>query len=264
MIKYKLRIVCIVSMFLFTNATYPVKQYNNQNKKLNIVFIGDSITEGGGLEKPPPATASEFLTNEKAIDIHFSNQGHSGFTTLDFLPGSGDTFTAIQKAADSLRKLNDGILLFSIMIGTNDSAEEGPNGSPVSPATYRQNLQTIIDSLLSDFPGSKIIIHHPTWYSPTTYNSSRYLAAGLKRLQSYFPEIDILVTDYKTSHPGQVFTGDRDAFGFFKKNHATHFVTEHGQRGVFYLHPNNKGAKALGEFWGKAIWRTLYASNKQR
>ncbi len=41
------------------------------------------------------------------------------------------------------------------------------------------------------------------------------------------------------------------------QHHATHFIVEQGQRGIFYLHPNSKGAEVLGEFWGKAIRRCL-------
>ena len=28
---------------------------------------------------------------------------------------------------------------------------------------------------------------------------------------------------------------------------------ENGQKGIFYLHPNEKGSKELGHFWGEAI-----------
>lgn len=238
-----------------------VKNKNEQKKNLNIVFIGDSITEGDGPDKPDdsaPLHAINFLKKQPALGtIAFSNQGHSGFTTVDFLPSRGSTLSDAEKAADSLQKINTGTLIFSIMLGTNDSAEEGPLGSPVSPANYHKNLMTIMDKLLNDFPGCRIILHHATWYSPTTYNGSRYLTAGLKRLQSYFPEISTIVKTYKQSHPGQVFTGDTKAFDFFKVNHKSHCIHEQGQRGIFYLHPNSKGAKALGNFWGKAIYQTL-------
>ncbi len=226
-------------------------------KSLNIIFIGDSITEGGGPEAPP-VHASGYLQRQPAIEkINFSNQGHSGFTTVNFLPSQGDTFKEVEQAADSLQKINNGILVFSVMLGTNDSAIDGPLGSPVSPADYRKNIMVMADRLLKDYPGCKIILHHPAWYSPNTYNSSRYLAEGLKRLQSYFPEMDTIIKMYSHTHPRQVFTGDVAAFDFFKKNHLSYLVPEKGQQGVFYLHPNKEGAEILGNFWGRAIYKVI-------
>lgn len=256
------RLVILLTLLTSISAfRLLAKNKDKQKKNLNIVFIGDSITEGGGPEKPEdsaPFHAINYLKKQSGTGIiRFSNQGHSGFTTVDFLPTQGNTFIDAEKAADSLQKVNAGTLIFSIMLGTNDSAEEGPLGSPVSPAEYRKNLTTIMDKLLNDFPGCHIILHHATWYSPTTYNSSRYLASGLKRLQSYFPEITAIIKTYRQTHPGQVFTGDTKAFDFFRTNHKSYCITEHGQRGIFYLHPNTKGAKALGNFWGKAIYQAI-------
>src|SRR6266571_607597 len=62
-----------------------------QKKNLNIVYIGDSITQGVQLTDPgkeaPPAIATAWLRKQKGIGkVEFSNQGVSGFTTVDFLP----------------------------------------------------------------------------------------------------------------------------------------------------------------------------------
>jgi hypothetical protein len=114
-------------------------------------------------------------------------------------------------------------------------------------------MKTIIDKLLNSYPGSKIIIHYPTWYSPNTYNRSRYLQEGLDRLQSYSAVIKQLVAGYSVSNKGQVFEGDKSAFNYFKKNHLALMEHENGQQGEFYLHPNKKGAADLGRFWAKAI-----------
>ncbi len=233
------------------------KNEPSPKKSLNIVFIGDSITEGNGTAAPPVRAAAYLLRQLEVEKLDFSNQGHSGFTTVDFLPSQGETFKQVELAADSLLKINQGMMIFSIMLGTNDSAMDGPLGSPVSATAYRRNLMEITDRLLKDYPGCKIILHQPVWYSPNTYNRSRYLADGLKRLQSYFPVINALIESYGHTHPQQVFPGDKSAFDFFKKNYKDYMLPEKGQQGIFYLHPNDKGAGILGNFWGAAIYKVI-------
>jgi hypothetical protein len=226
-----------------------------------IVYIGDSITYGAGLaqkeEQAPPVLASRLLKEKTGTEVLFSNQGRSGFTTVDFLPASNKSWKQVVTAAKALQKENR-LLIFSIMLGTNDSAEDGPNGAPVSPETYHKNLQTITDSLLAIFPESKIIIHQPVWYSTNTYNRSRYLAGGLARLQTYFPRISMLVRQNQKLHPGKVFSGDRRGFKTFKNKGAAFMQAEKGQQGIFYLHPNQQGAAVLAACWAKAIEKVLH------
>ena len=227
-----------------------------QNKAINIIYIGDSITQGVQLDDPntqaPPALASKYL-REKLLDVSFSNQGRSGFTTVDFLP-SGETFKRVELAANDLAK-KPGLLIFSIMLGTNDSAITGPNGAPVSPENYFGNLKSIIDKLINDYPECEVILNHPIWYSPNTYNGAQYLQEGLDRLQSYFPQIKKLVRYYSKVNPGKVFLGDTKAFAYFKKHALTNLIPENGHQGTFYLHPNAKGTTALGKFWANAIYK---------
>ena len=223
---------------------------------LDIVFIGDSITQGVQLAdattEAPPAVAVAYLQKQKNLGIvNFSNQGHSGYTTLDFLPGT-DTFNKVEQAANAFTNKN-ALLIFSIKLGTNDSAIQGPHGAPVSPDDYQKNLKTIADKLRADFPKAIIIFQHPLWYSPNTHNGARYLQEGLSRLQSYIPVIDTLVNNYSSTNPKKVFVGDTKAFGYFEKHHLTDLIPENGKQGTFYLHPNKTGAAALGVFWGKAI-----------
>jgi lysophospholipase L1-like esterase len=227
--------------------------------RLAIIFIGDSITHGSRLDSPatqaPPVWAVAYLRKEGwAAD--FSNQGVSGHTTVDFLPGTGTDFPHVVAAADALDAKAAVTLVFSIMLGTNDSAEQGPNGSPVSPGAYRANLKTIIDSLLARYPKAIVVLNRPIWYSPTTYNGARYLQPGLDRLQTYFPEIDTLVKEYAGT--GRVRAGDKDAFAYFREHYRTDLGEEQGRVGAFYLHPNAKGAEALGDYWGKAIKKMVH------
>ncbi|MCD7938454.1 MAG: GDSL-type esterase/lipase family protein [Tannerellaceae bacterium] len=229
---------------------------------LNVVYIGNSITQGVLMDTPrrnaPPVKASIYLRQQEGVgEVKFSNQGASGKTTVDFLPETGTYFNNVKEAADQLKEDTWSTLIFSIMLGTNDSAIEGPNGAPVSPEAYYRNMSRIMDELLALYPGCLIVLHRPLWYSPNTHNASRYLEEGLERLQSYFPELDRLVDTYGKTHPGQVFAGDQEGFGFFQEHYADYFIPENGNSGTFYLHPNEAGATQLGRFWGKAIWNCL-------
>lgn len=224
----------------------------------NIVFIGNSITYGATLPAPalqcPPFHVVKLL-REKGYTIRYANCGHSGSTTVDFLPSRQKLFPKVLQAADTLYNKSTG-LIFSITLGTNDSAIEGPNGAPVSPAHYRENLQQMIDSLHRRYPGSIFVLHRPTWYSPNTYNGARYLAEGLQRLQSYTPELDSMAK----AHPRYIFKGDRHAYAFFEQHAVQYLTPEQGRAGVFYLHPNPQGAEKLAKFWADdllavmAVW----------
>lgn len=234
--------------------------------RLDIVFMGNSITHGSTLADPlhqaPPVHTGAYLNGRRGLGrVRFSNQGVSGYTTVNFLPG-GKPFTHVEDAARAFADDDPGLLVFSIMLGTNDSAEDGPLGSPVAPGQYRKNLQAIIDRLLEDFPACLVVIQRPIWYSPTTYNGARYLQEGLNRLQSYFPEIDTLVRHYAETAPGHVFRGDTRAFDFFRKHYRDFFTVEQGHRGTFYLHPNAAGAVRLGGYWGRAIEKIIKKQGK--
>ncbi|SDS67322.1 Lysophospholipase L1 [Mucilaginibacter mallensis] len=228
-----------------------------QKRLVKVIYIGDSITFGAGLDdaatQAPPAKASAYLKAQRGIDsVEFSNQGHSGYTTVDFSPG-GVSFNAAEKAVNSF-SAKPGILIFSIMLGTNDSAIKGTHGAPVSHEAYYKNMKSIVDKLLNDFPQCKVVINLPLWYSPNTYNGAQYLQEGLDRLQSYFTPIKNLVNSYQNH---QVFLGDTLAFTYFKTNYLTRLQHENGRQGTFYLHPNKDGAADLGAFWGKAIYGVI-------
>jgi lysophospholipase L1-like esterase len=235
----------------------------DDKKNYNIVFIGDSITHGARLKdfttQAPPVFATGYLLKTPGFGgVQFSNQGVSGFTTVDFLPATQKAWPKVIAAANTFYNDKSATLVFSIMLGTNDSAISGPNGAPVSPAQYHANLKTIADSLFARYPECKLIINHPIWYSLNTANGhSTYMEEGLNRLQTYFTQIDELVSEYKHTRQGHVFIGDKKAFNYFKNNYLTDLDNEKGPNGTFYLHPNAKGAIALGQLWGKAIAKAL-------
>jgi len=235
---------------------------------VNIVYIGNSITQGVQIKSPelnaPPAKASEYLREQSGISsVQFSNQGVSGKTTVDFLPASNTFFPKVIAAADQFKDDKKSELVFSIMIGTNDSAISGPNGAPVSASQYYTNVQAIMNALLDRYPKCKIVLHRPIWYSLNTHNASMYLKQGLERLESYLPQLEALVSSYRTTHPGQVFMGDTEAFDYFRDNYDKILIPENGRAGTFYLHPNKQGAEILGNYWGKAIYHIISSAKKR-
>ena len=244
----------------FAEQKITLRDDSKPVKKLNIIFIGDSITASAGIpavEDHPAHRCANYLIVNGFPNVAYTICGVNGSTTLDFLPG-GDQYKYVTDCADGGKEDKETELIFSMMFGTNDSAAQGPNGAPVSPENYRRNLKTIVDKLLTDYPAAKIVIHRPIWCGPTAQSPSSYILEEQLRLRSYFPEIDALVNYYAhSSAKEQVFLGDGNAFHYFRTNSEKMFVPEKGEAGLIFLHPNNRGADALGRFWGAAIMQVL-------
>ena len=223
---------------------------------INLVFIGNSITYGATLSDPstqaPPILCRQMVNDATGVDTHVFNGGHSGITTFGYLPGRND-FIFVTKAANTFLRNNGGLLYFSIMLGTNDSAIIGTEGAPVSTESYRTNMKKIIDELIRRFPTCKIIVNYPLWYSPNTHNGSRYLEEGMTRLRSYYPIIDDLVAEYD-----RVYAGNRNVWEIFENNRPL-FTAENGNSGTFYLHPNYEGAVRLAEIWTESLLELIKA-----
>ncbi len=222
----------------------------------NVIFIGNSITFGATLpdrsEMAPPAVVGRLIT-EKVGAVGIANLGVCGATTTDWLPGSKMFATATSTADKFIaNKSNDATLVFSISLGTNDSAAEGTNGAALSNADYRKNMRAIIDSLNARYPRAHFVIHHPIYYSPNTYNSARYLAEGQHRLSRYRSAVDDIVSGYRRAKNYRVHLGDTSAWDIFAADNSL-FTPEAGKAGTFFLHPNKRGAEKLGTLWAEPI-----------
>ena len=226
--------------------------------KANIVFIGNSITAGATLadranESPATIaanTVAQNLGDEQAIG--FANVALSGSTTTDWMPGTKLFDNAI-KQADKFSNEKDAALVFSICLGTNDSANDKVNGPAQSADDVTAHLKTIVDSLLARYKAAQIVLNTPIWYSENTFNSAQYLAEGQKRLKTYIPAIEKLVNStYRMRKQTRVFLGDTEGWKTFEGNTSL-FTPENGKAGVFYLHPNKRGAETLGKLWAKQL-----------
>ncbi len=240
------------------NKARKIASASEQNDVLpiNLLFIGNSITAGATLSsagtQAPPIVCRQLVQQATGVTTNVYNGGHSGITTLGFLPGRND-FTRVVDAAKAYKNSNGGRIYFSIMLGTNDSACSGTEGAPVSPDTYRNNIKKIIDGLISAVPDCKIVLNYPIWYSPNTYNGAKYLQEGLDRLHSYYPYLDAIVAEYD-----QVYAGNRGVWDFFEDNKVL-FTKESGNAGDFFLHPNVYGAQRLAEIWANSLLELIKA-----
>jgi len=233
-------------------------------EQLMVIYIGDSITFGANHFNPkstaPAVISSKIIQDSlRGTKLHYVNCGVNGSTTIDFLPEKKYLFPNLLKAANRFlkdcKKTNH--IIFSIMLGTNDSARKDINGEPISPNQFQINLKTITNELLKLYPDCRVVLQKPIWFSKNAYKGANYMQDALDRLVIYHDEIDSLVKDYSTTKPNAVFLGDSEGFIHFKNNYLTDFIPEKGNEGTFYLHPNKKGAANLGELWAKSILRVI-------
>ena len=252
--------ICFAVLLATPLATFA----KGECKPCNIVYIGNSITYGAlhkdRIKTAPPVQASEMVGKGWNAQVEFRNCARSGATTYDFLPEGGRDWPKVAQAMVEFKSKAEAgePVVFSIMLGTNDSAYEGPTtGSPVSRTDYKKNLLTIIEACRKECPNAIFVLHRPIWYSPNTYNSAMYLAAGLKRLNRYIDALVALANEFD-----YVYLGDVDGYSFFEKHHERYHVPEEGNAGTFYLHPNEAGAKHLAKFWSRSIIKVLNESEK--
>ncbi len=255
-----MKLSVVISLFCLVAwlGRSPVHAGEQSAGDLNLIFIGNSITQGALLRQPaqeaPPAVTGRLLEQEPGIGrVQVANLGVSGSTTVDWLPDSGSLFSRVVEAGDRFVR-EDATLIFSIMLGTNDSAVEGPNGAPVGKSRYVGNLSQIIDSLARRYPRAHFVLHHPLWYSANTYNGARYLQEGQDRLRSYIPGIDSLIDAYRSQGRNYLHRGATRGWRLFEREAAALFTPETGLAGTFYLHPNKEGAERLARLWEEKIY----------
>lgn len=107
-----------------------------------IVFFGDSLTAGYGLDDPAtqayPARIQEKI-DAAGLNWHVVNAGLSGETTA----------AGVRRVDWILRQKID---VFVLALGAND----GLRG--IDPAVTRQNLQLILDRVRAKYPNAKLVL----------------------------------------------------------------------------------------------------------
>ena len=169
------RLILVLAMVLSVGS---IVAQPRKSKTCNLIFIGNSITEGvlhaDKSKTAPPVVAAEMVERMLKMDVHFRNCGRSGATTVDFLPATERDFVRVERAIKEIQQVSYAPIVFSIMLGTNDSANFGPNGSPVSNEDYKKNLMTMIGRLRELCPEAVFVLQRPIWYSPNTHNGAQY------------------------------------------------------------------------------------------
>lgn len=194
-------------------------------EKEKIGFIGDSITHG----RPGKTSAVEvemaLLKNTLAI-----NRGVGGSTSTDWLPGHilFDDALAIFKTQN--------VHTVSIMLGTNDARGD----KATSPATYRRNMERIVEGLLGSGGIRLVIINYPPYVVPGALRL--WDGVSNARLQLYANQLDVI-----TKERG-VARGDTMAYAYFKY---------HPYQLADGVHPNDFGIEALGKLWAEAYKRIV-------
>ena len=268
------RLLClsfiIYHLSFLAEASVPAGRASFAQRSANLVFIGNSITYGALHEQreltAPPVQCARWLSQREDIDtVYFRNCGRSGKTTYHFLPNAADVIPAGDKTyfADVVAKTRELVkahptlpLVFSIMLGTNDAVERKHNAH-TEPAAYVRNLTTIIDSLLRRWPDAHVVLNRPIYNTSdyVTKNGSIASKKSLKMMNTYYSLLPQVVANCKDGH---VHLGDADAYGYFEQHYATDVFEEKDARGKpYYLHPNERGAQRLGEYWAKALLPVL-------
>lgn len=253
------RLLALTAVLLCCGAFAGRVSAGRPAKGCNVIFIGNSITYGARhadrSRTAPPVVAAARVARITGCGVEFRNCGRSGATTVDFLPERDADFRRVEQAAAELREMNGRPAVFSIMLGTNDSASTAATGAPVSDEDYGRNLMAIIGRLREICPGAVFVLQRPIWYSPNTYNGAMYLVAGQRRLAGYAAVLERLAAEND-----DIYMGDTEGYDYFRRHCSRLFVPEEGNAGTFFLHPNEKGSRKLGRLWAKAIAAALDAA----
>lgn len=112
-----------------------------QGSRKNVLFFGNSLTAGYGLEDPKQAFPSVIQQKIDSLNLNYKviNGGLSGETTAD---GKNRINWLLRQPID----------IFVLELGAND----GLRGIPVSET--EANLQSIIDQVKTKYPNVKIIL----------------------------------------------------------------------------------------------------------
>ncbi len=228
----------------------PAGVFAAEPYKLNIVFVGDSITYGYLLSDPqkeaPPVQTVAWLKEQAGVGrVQMKNCGRNGYRSDQFLPEAVDSAWPLVQAAGTAFQKDGGTLVFSMMLGANDSAL-----ATHTPEKFGQHLASLVALIITNFPSAQVVIHHPIFLSKVP-------SSHPERLKTYCPVIDEQVTSMSEPYSKRVFVGDTKAWNYFAEHHQTLYFEEIRDRKPYYVHPNKQGSVILGAYWGKAIYETV-------
>ena len=185
------------------------------------VAYGDSITYGTGDEILGDGIGYEpilenLLTASRGYPVAVANEGVPGETSLYGAAWIGDTLSRYPTAKYWL-----------VLYGTNDA--DTLFGEPVSKATYKSNMRTIISAIKA--AGKTPVLAKVPYTSNIRYSISS--------IQEYNAAIDELVTE------NGITVGPPDFFTLFFQNP--------GLLNADGLHPNGAGYQSMANLWAAAL-----------
>jgi acyl-CoA thioesterase-1 len=123
-----------------TQATAEVAKTDSASKKI-VLFFGDSLTAGYGLDDPADAFPGVISRRVDSLKLPYKviNAGLSGETTAG---GNGRINWLLKQKID----------IFVLELGAND----GLRGIPVNETA--KNLQSIVDKVKAKYPDAKLIL----------------------------------------------------------------------------------------------------------
>ncbi len=144
---YRFNITLLLALLMFScgnptpESKTAGKQLQTDSTKKIILFFGDSLTAGYGLDDPAQAFPGVIANKIDSLKLPYKviNAGVSGETTAG---GLARTDWILKQKPD----------IFVLELGAND----GLRGVPVTET--RKNLQTIISKVKSKYPQTKIIL----------------------------------------------------------------------------------------------------------
>lgn len=148
--KFKIIAGSLIVLFLAAcggkkaqTASAPVAavKTDSASTEKTILFFGDSLTAGYGLDDPSQAFPGVVQGKIDSAKLHYKvvNAGVSGETTAG---GKGRISWILKQKVD----------VFVLELGAND----GLRGLPITQT--EQNLQAIVDSVKAKYPGAKLML----------------------------------------------------------------------------------------------------------
>lgn len=216
-------------------------------EKIKVICMGDSITEGYGIDRAPdgpyPAQLQKLLGT--AYQVH--NQGVSCTCTVNRKLDEvtvGQPYMLEEKYQEALALKGD---IYVILLGTND-AQDGYHDEAGAIDRYH-NVYAFREFFIEDYlkivreiqntnPEAKILMGKPVPVMKSIWKKHRQ-----SYLETILPEYDKI----KTEEPSLILVGLQEEFMKYTKEDRVKLYQADG------VHPNEKGAGVIAEKIGKTI-----------
>ncbi|MDP9175619.1 MAG: hypothetical protein M3O30_17385 [Planctomycetota bacterium] len=220
---------------------------------INLVGFGDSkvrSADGGGSPQTwNPVSQCAIALASLGRTVFSSNQGVDGSASSDWLLSSANLNAAIAAMTSLVATTPSAAQIFFGGEWTNDCAQSGKSGSPISVAQNLINMKAITAALIAAFPNCYVFWDYPSWFSPNAVTSYVYGPAGLDLMLSYAPNIPATVAVGPTR---QVFAGD-NSFGAMAAQDTSLMRSATGSNGNYELHYSPTGGTLKGQLWANVI-----------